>query len=246
MKKCTYLIGLFCMLSLTGCKKLIEEMMTPRWGYKYSYNVNEQHIEDEVYRSGSLIYDTHLLEIEKSITKDKFVLVFDFTHIYLDNKFYKTDYTLQGKIRLKGWPEEGKKYEFSKDWNDVSNGEGCWFRLISGCELADYVDTLQIDESLRKRWALIDARTKGKGYIVFDKVRLARTENKSTYTGKVEGRFEFEADGTNECYPEINKHFTVTDGSFGIAMSEGIELTKQCDESWPDSFKSCFSVFVPN
>lgn len=236
MKKCTYLIGLFCMLSLTGCKKLIEEMMTPRWGYKYSYNVNEQHIEDEVYRSGSLIYDTHLLEIEKSITKDKFVLVFDFTHIYLDNKFYKTDYTLQGKIRLKGWPEEGKKYEFSKDWNDVSNGEGCWFRLISGCELADYVDTLQIDESLRKRWALIDARTKGKGYIVFDKVRLTRTEDKSTYTGKVEGRFEFEAEGTNECYPEINKHFTVTDGSFGIAIDEGIELTKQRDASWPDSY----------
>ena len=246
MKKCTYLIGLFCMLSLTGCKKLIEEMMTPRWGYKYSYNVNEQHIEDEVYRSGSLIYDTHLLEIEKSITKDKFVLVFDFTHIYLDNKFYKTDYTLQGKIRLKGWPEEGKRYEVSKDWNDVSNGEGCWFRLISGCELADYVDTLQIDESLRKQWALIDARTKGKGYIVFDKVKLTPIEGKPTYTGRVEGRFEFEAEGTNECYPEINKHFSVTDGSFGIAMSEGIELTKQCDESWPDSFKSCFSVFVPN
>ncbi len=189
--------------------------------------------------------DKSLLEIKKYIIKDKFILDFRFTH-FLDKKNFHIDYELQGKIRLKGWPEEGKRYEVSKDWNDVSNGEGCWFRLISGCELADYVDTLQIDESLRKQWALIDARTKGKGYIVFDKVKLTPIEGKPTYTGRVEGRFEFEAEGTNECYPEINKHFSVTDGSFGIAMSEGIELTKQCDESWPDSFKSCFSVFVPN
>ena len=100
------------------------------------------------------------------------------------------------------------------------------------------MDTTLLPKEIRKRNSAVRSK-KIKGYLVFDEIDL----KKSIFSG----RFNFNFEGENSCYPESKVKFSVTNGKFklnfwsepsmkGIVLFTTVESLWKCYESEKDKF----------
>lgn len=138
-------------------------------------------------------------------------------------------------------PEIGKEYEMINDdslHRFVFEKDACWVSFTYLTPFYNYMDTIQLPKKIRKLNSAVRSK-KIKGYLVFDEI----DQKKSILSG----RFNFNFEGVNECYPESKVKFSVTNGKFklyfwnepsikGLVLFTTVESLWKCYESEKDEF----------
>lgn len=120
----------------------------------------------------------------------------------------------------------------------VFEKDACWVSFTYLTPFYNYMDTTQLPKKIRKLNSAVRSK-KIKGYLVFDEI----DQKKSILSG----RFNFNFEGVNECYPESKVKFSVTNGKFklyfwnepsikGLVLFTTVESLWKCYESEKDEF----------
>lgn len=117
-------------------------------------------------------------------------------------------------------PEIGKKYEMVDTdslYRYVFVKNACWVSLTYITPFYNYMDTTLLPKEIRKDRSTVRSK-KIKGYLVFDEMNLE--------TSIFSGRFNFDFEGENACYPDTKVKFTVSNGEFKLYFWDQLNPSK--------------------
>lgn len=163
--------------------------------------------------ASSLAYHSYFVNNEKM-----FLLRID-AHNSDEKREQTGVHLIELSARFPEQPQLGKKYPLMNlcdiDWDNLPETV-CWARLICAPEIGE--DT-RFPEETHNRLAVI--RTdRSSGYIIFDEINMTSNDG---LVGTVSGRFEFVAEGENDCYPEIKMKVSVTNGLFSYSVDNWVD-----------------------
>jgi len=201
MKPIIVCIILICLFS--GCKKKFFDNLIFKNNFQCNIDGRECYSNDRNFGPyGTLIY-TYNKESKKFNLK--------FSDYLINEQNSLNSYRLNLGLCTYSWPEIGKEYKITEYGDSiyryVFEQDACWVSFTYVTHFYNYMDTTLLPKEIQKRQSTVKTK-KINGYIVFDQIDLERSI--------FNGRFNFNFEGENSCYPETKVKLTVNNGRFEL------------------------------
>lgn len=188
---------------LSGCKKSLLDYIIFKNNFECDINGRECFSDEKnTGPNGKIVY-TYDKETKKfNLRLDDYVI---------DERNSSDSYRLNLGLCTYSWPETGKKYKMIEYGDSlyryVFEKDACWVALTYITPFYNYMDTTHLPKEVQKRRSAVRTK-KIDGYIIFDELDL----EESIFSG----RFQFNFEGENSCYPATNVKLNINNGSFKL------------------------------